>query len=523
VYRLRRFEAKSYVAWEASCAVTMWEYIKVHLRNLGHEEYVIYHKSFGQAYQLIMKVLTSFICVAACAQAQLQTQNNTFNSTFTLTAAQIEAANLSSATAHDVEIALRTERTNNAGYLTQDDPFYRLPANLLFSDLPPSGSILKVEEHSNNSLYTIPPTLSLSRFLYVSETLNGSKVPASAYVLWPFTPRRNRKSKSTSPDVYETIGQAHGTSGQATACAPSGLRNLWDDFHGPFAAALAGFAVVATDYVGLGIPHIDSPYFVLPSQANDVFHAVAAAQKHWSTQLSKDFVIMGQSQGGGTTWAGAQRQAQRPVDGYLGTVAASPFTDVLADIAGQNSGQVNARVAGIAQGLKGVRDNFTLSEWLTDTGVARTKLMLELQACGSVAGHLFSPAKGIQFLKPGWNETESATWWNNITSNGERPFAGPMLVLQGDKDGNAIEKVTTAAVKATCEMFPQSKLQYSMYEGVTHSPIMFAAHNEWINWISDRFDGVELESGCKLETVQAGRGADNTIKDQNWFIEYDLY
>jgi pimeloyl-ACP methyl ester carboxylesterase len=501
----------------------MWEYIKVHARNLGYEEYLVYYKGFRQGYQLIMKVLTSFVCVAACAQAQLQSQNNTFNSTFTLTAAQIEAANLSSATAHDVEIALRTGRTNNAGYLTQDDPFYKLPANLSFSDLPPSGSILKVEEHTNNSLYTIPPTLSLSRFLYVSETLNGSKVPASAYVLWPFTPRRNRKSKSKSPGVYETIGQAHGTSGQTTACAPSGLRNLWDDFHGPFAAALAGFAVVGTDYVGLGIPHIDSPYFVLPSQANDVFHAVAAAQKHWSTQLSKDFVLMGQSQGGGTTWAGAQRQAQRPVDGYLGTVAASPFTDVLADIAGQNSGQVNARVAGIAQGLKGVRDNFTLSEWLTDAGVARTKLMLELQACGGVAGHLFSPAEGVQFLKPGWNETESATWWNNITSNGERPFAGPMLVLQGDKDGNAIERVTTAAVKKTCEMFPQSKLQYSMYEGVTHAPIMYAAHNEWINWISDRFDGVELESGCKLETVQAGRGADNTIKDQNWFIEYDLY
>jgi hypothetical protein len=98
-----------------------------------------------------------------------------------------------------------------------------------------------------------------------------------------------------------------------------------------------------------------------------------------------------------------------------------------------------------------------------------------------------------------------------------------MLVVQGDEDGNAIEKVTTAAVKKTCEMFPQSKLQYSMYEGVTHAPIMFAAHNEWINWISDRFDGVELESGCKLETVRAGRGADSTIKDQNWFIEYDLY
>jgi pimeloyl-ACP methyl ester carboxylesterase len=469
-----------------------------------------------------MKVLTSFACFAASVQAQLQTQNNTFNSSFTLTQAQIEAANLSSITAHNVEIALRIERSNNAGYLTQEDPFYKLPSNVSFSSLPPPGSILKVEEHSNNSLYTIPPTLSLSRFLYVSELLNGSRVPASAYVLWPFTPRRNRKSNLTSSDVYETIGSAHGTSGQATACAPSGLRNLWDDFHGPFAAALAGFAVVATDYVGLGIPHIDSPYFVLPSQANDVFHAVAAAQQHWSSQLSKEFVLMGQSQGGGTTWAGAQRQAKRPVPGYLGTVSASPFTDVLADIAGESLGQQNGRLAGIAQGLKGVRDNFTLSEWLTDAGIARTKLMLEIQACGAVSGQLFSPAEGIEFLKPGWNETESAKWWANITSNGERPFAGPMLVMQGDKDGNAIETVTTRVVKKTCEMFPQSKVQYSMYEGVTHAPIMFAAHNEWINWISDRFDGRELEEGCKMEIVRAGRGAENTIKDQNWFMEYSL-
>jgi hypothetical protein len=173
--------------------------------------------------------------------------------------------------------------------------------------------------------------------------------------------------------------------------------------------------------------------------------------------------------------------------------------------------------------MKSVRENFTLSEWLTDAGIARTKLILEIQGCGNVAGRLFSPAEGIEFLKPGWNETESARWWANITSNGERPFAGPMLVIQGDEDGNAIEKVTTAAVKKTCKIFPQSKLQYSMYEGVTHSPIMFAAHNQWINWISDRFDGVELDEGCKEEVVRAGRGAENTLKDQNWFIEYSLY
>jgi len=460
--------------------------------------------------------LTWFASLATAQQELMQPQNN---SIFTLTPKQIAAANLSEATAHNVETALRIERSNNAGILTQNDPFYMLPEQISMSSLPPPGSILKVEEYTNTSLYTIPPTLSLSRFLYVSETLNGSRIPASAYVLWPFTPRR-RRNNTVPADVYETIGFAHGTSGQTTACAPSGLRNLWDDFHGPFAAALEGYAVVATDYVGLGVPDIDSPYFVLPSQANDVVNSVIAAQEHWSGQLSKQFVVMGQSQGGGTTWAVAQRQAERPVEGYLGAVAASPFTDVLSDLARQNPGQLNARVAGIAQGFKGVRNNFTLSEWMTDAGIARIKLALEIQSCGGVGGQLFSPAEGIDFLQPGWNETDSAKWWANITSNGGRRFAGPMLVVQGDEDGNANEGVTTAAVEKTCSMLPGSKLQYSMYEGVTHAPIMYAAHDQWRDWIADRFDGVELDNGCKMETVRAVRGADHTQKDQNWSIQH---
>jgi hypothetical protein len=171
-----------------------------------------------------MKVLAPFTYFASFANAQqklIEAQNNTFNSTFTLTAEQIRATNLSEATAHNVEIALRIERSNRAGYSSQPDPFYTLPANVSISShsLPPPGSILKVEEYTNNSLYTIPPTLSLSRFIYVSETLNGSRVPASAYVLWPFTPRRRRRNDIPS-GVYETIGFAHGTSGQSRSKGP---------------------------------------------------------------------------------------------------------------------------------------------------------------------------------------------------------------------------------------------------------------------------------------------------------------
>lgn len=64
-----------------------------------------------------------------------------------------------------------------------------------------------------------------------------------------------------------------------------------------------------------------------PAGANDVFYAVEAAQKAWS-ELSKEFVVMGHSQGGGVAWASAVRQAQIPVEGYLGSITGSPTTDL---------------------------------------------------------------------------------------------------------------------------------------------------------------------------------------------------
>jgi pimeloyl-ACP methyl ester carboxylesterase len=212
--------------------------------------------------------------------------------------------------------------------------------------------------------------------------------------------------------------------------------------------ALAGYAIVAPDYLGLGVKNITSPYFVLPSQTNDLYHAVAAAQKVWPQSLSQQFAVVGQSQGGGVAWSAAQRQAQRPVDGYLSTVAMSPFTDILGAIAADNLAEDNASVTAIAQGLASVRPGFVESEWLTEAGIARLRLLQEIQGCG-VTRAVLGDAEDltVQILKDGWNLTESAQWYNAVRGNGGKPFAGPMLVLQGTEDPNANDPVTTASVK----------------------------------------------------------------------------
>jgi len=462
--------------------------------------------------------------------ALLHSQNNTWNSTFSLTNAQIEAANISAATANNVEVALNYERSNGAGGLIKEDRFYDLPDDFDWDNLPPPGTVLKVEQYTNTSLYTLPPSVSMSRFLYMSETLNGTSSPASAYVLWPYMPKRYSNISSCSgvsssnQSVYPVIGFAHGTSGQTQACAPSHLRGLWGDFSQQFPLALSGYAVVATDYLGLGVSDVVSPYFILPSHANDLYHAVAAAQSTWGEMLSKEFVVFGQSQGGGTAWSAAQRQVQRPVDGYLGTVAASPFTDVLAIIAADNLAQNNGRVVAIAQGLNSVLSNFTISDWITEAGIKRLELLQEIQGCGLVGAQLFSAEGGtVQILKDGWNLTESAEWYSAHADNGNKPFAGPMLVIQGMDDPNANEPVVTQSVKSTCAMFPDSELHYIRWQGIAHVPVLYSGQYVYLDWIRDRFEGVESAKGCVQETYSPVRGVENIVDDQDWFLLYDLY
>ena len=488
--------------------------------------------------------------IELCLGQSLYPQTDTWNSSFTLTPDQIAAADLSDAVAHDLQVAIRYERSNNAGGRTVDDPFYDLPDDYDVLNPPPPGTILKVEEYTNVTLYTIPMSLAMSRFLYMTETLNGTSAPASGYVLWPYLPRKFANLTSAAQDgkkpKFPLLGLAHGSSGFTQACAPSNLRALWGEVATTFPFVLAGYAVVAPDYLGLGVANTTSPYFILPSQANDYFRAIEAAQSAWPHLLSKEFVIAGQSQGGGVSWAGAHRQAVRPVDGYLGTVAISPFPNVFEAVASEDEAQVNGRMLAIARGMSSVYPGFELSEWLTDAGIARLRLMDELQACGDASGVLFGAEEGkVQVLKDGWNSTESALWFQDISSMDGKPFASPMMVLMGLDDGNAYEPSVTASAKKTCDMYPGSHLEYYrmvtlmsaliqqplaniLQENITHVPALYAGQHLMMDWIRDRYAGLPLSSpGCTQTTLKPSRGYESAdfdgFADQTWNIVYNAY
>ena len=149
-------------------------------------------------------------------------------------------------------------------------------------------------------------------------------------------------------------------------------------------------------------------------------------------------------------------------------------------------------------------------------------MLQSVYGCALTATTLF--ADGNLIIKDDWNTTFAANWYRNVTDNGGKPFAGPMLVLQGTADPNANEPVTTAGVESTCALYPESQLQYWVYEGITHVPVLYSGQHQFLDWIQQRFDGVKLSNGCSNETFSAAHGSiNNTNLNQNWFVEYDLY
>ncbi|KAL8807173.1 MAG: hypothetical protein Q9182_000855 [Xanthomendoza sp. 2 TL-2023] len=419
--------------------------------------------------------------------------------------------------------ALAFERSNWANGSVEADDFYTVPTN---SSNLPAGTLLKLELYTNTSKYTLPPQTALSRILFQSKTFNGSLVPGSAYILWPYSPR-------VQPDgTYQVVAWAHGTSGAFPACAPSHIRNLWYQFTAAFPVALQGYVVVAPDYAGLGVSKtadghpIIHQYLVNPAAANDLFYAVEAAQSAFST-LSKEFVVMGHSQGGGAAWAAAERQAKTPVKGYLGAVVASPGTNIIEilRIAASALGtqavleMLGGAFAILARGVPTVFPDFDVGEVLTPAGVQRLRVLEQIQGCNSANEELFGGSP-TPLVRSDALENRYVNALQNLSAAGGKAIAGPMLVLQGTNDSSVLAPVTTKYVNLTCEINPRSAIEYITYDGVKHVPTMYVSQRDWLRWIEDRFAGKNMTGGCNKVQRKSALPPANYQVDLNWYLQY---
>ena len=432
-----------------------------------------------------------------------------------ITASQREEAGISQQLADDINVALQYERSKWVYGSVSNEEFYRVPSGAYNAS---AGTLLKLQIDANTSAFTLPPNTAISRFLYQTKTLNGTKVPNSAYILWPYLPR-------TQPNggAYPVVAWAHGTTGGYGECAPSHVRDLWSDFVAPFPLVLQGYVVVAPDYAGLGVEKdakgrsVTHQYLANPSAANDLFYSVQAAQSAFKT-LSKQFVVVGHSQGGGAAWGAAQRQALTPVEGYLGTVAGSPVTNFL-DVATAttfSSQTLIGTAALVSRAISSVFPGFDLNSILTSKGIKLINLLTEIQGCNpAVAEFSVDP----DFLKPDFAEDFYIQSYRNLTTNGGRPIAGPLLIIHGDADNVVPYQVIATAVDQTCKKYPRSHLEFATFGNTTHEPAMYASQRFWLKWIEDRFAGVSTPQQCVKTNYSSARPYQYYQPEGNWYVQ----
>ena len=188
-----------------------------------------------------------------------------------------------------------------------------------------SGEVLATDAGLQSWTSAMPTGTRVTRLDYSSTSgVDDSRTSVSGSVFVP--------SGSWPQGGWPLIAYAHGTTGLARDCGPSDHPDMFGDIATIGSFVRAGYAVVTTDYQGLGIrvdapPH---PYLEPRTAAHNVIDAVRAARAVEPT-IGPKWVVVGPSQGGAAAWATAELYPRfRDADSgdLVGAVAMSPVLDV---------------------------------------------------------------------------------------------------------------------------------------------------------------------------------------------------
>jgi len=405
--------------------------------------------------------------------------------------------------AHEFEKAYRAHSS------VFEDSFYKVPPG---SAEAPAGALLKVEREVDPNLYNIPPNHAISRFMYQSQKSDGSLVPVTAYILWPYIARTHRQG-------HPVVAWAHGTSGVNPESAPSNLKHLWHDFQVVYQVTLNGYVIVATDYAGLGLERdgldneIVHEYMTGPAQGNDVIFSVKAARVAFP-ELSEDFVIIGDSEGGQAAWAAAERLYKEPLPTHLGTIAISPLTRLLS--LPETGWAIPLLVIMLVPALQQRFHDFGPEDVLTPKGVQILQTYRALNGCNTL---LFQLPCAHDTLRSDWQTNSHIQEYQKTAFTGGKQIRGPLLVMHGDSDSIVTMKSVTEAVHATAEVCPAVHIAYHVLPNVSHVPGMFAGQPIWMDWIAARFAREPLEPGLFNHVAKPIRPESTQLKEANWYIQ----
>lgn len=363
-------------------------------------------------------------------------------------------------------------------------PFYRWDG-----DIPTEpGKLLRSEP--------LPSTLGLAnagvetRILYSSTDGVGGRTPTvvSGAV---FLPKGPRPAKG-----WPLAAWAHGTFGMADICAPSWHGRSYRDVAYLNAWLAAGFAVVATDYQGLGVA---GPNPALNNRAN-AYALLDSARAVLKSVLGLDgrVILVGQSQGGAAVFAAAGYAPEYApgldIRGTVGTgIMYFPPQGRPAG-APKPSDKVEPTIAyEFLSVLAAQQSDPTLKagDVLTDEAAP----LLE-QARVSCLDTLEEDVIGLgltrtRAIKPG-AQARLSTWWNKAQVFPTLKLTQPLFIGAGADDELGPAEVILA--KNACAA--GTKVQIHLYSGHDHSATVNASLKDSIPFALHAIKGEPIKAVC---------------------------
>ncbi|WP_231917721.1 alpha/beta fold hydrolase [Microbacterium pygmaeum] len=332
------------------------------------------------------------------------------------------------------------------------DAFYEQPAGAADGD---PGTIVKLDP-----LLGTPLAARAWRIMYRTTTVQGDPVVSTGVLVVPLAP--------PPPGGRTIVSWGHPTTGAAKDCAPSYGFDPFTMIEGLRALLDRGYAVVATDYVGMGTDGPDS-YLVGVTGGNAVLDAARAARAVPEARASDRLILWGHSQGGQAVLFAAERASRyAPEFDLLAVAAAAPAANLI-DLMGAHLDDISGVTIGsyAFTAFSEVYPQAQLDDILTPDALEIVPTMNELCLLPNIADlhRIGQPLVG-NFTTS--DPTTTEPWQQLLTDNsaGSTTFDAPLFLAQGLDD--------TLVIPDDTEKFAAHEASLGM--DVTFHPISFADH-----------------------------------------------
>lgn len=373
----------------------------------------------------------------------------------------------------DVEDARQAEQDN----ALPRDGFYTDPAE-------PGEPGTVVRSEAFEGWETFREETHTARMVYRSLSAEGDPVVSSAALAVP--------EGETPEEGWPVVAWAHGNNGVAPHCAPSLMKDL--RYGGLVQEVVAqGYAVVATDYAGLGAGE-GHEFYSAPAHGNDVRYSVAAAREALDG-LSDQWAALGHSEGGLAVWSAARQQAEEPVGELVGTLALAPGPPVV-DWLRSTEDAPGSGVYGtyLAYGLQ-VREpeTFEPAELLTGAGQEAYEQVAR-ESCHDLGAALHPEATLGGFLQDGWEDDPAVRGFAEDNVYSDRELGSPLFVAAGAGDGEADPDLVEGQYEEQCEH--GTAVKYAQVPG-GHEEMVEEAAPDAFAWMAGRFAGENAPDDCE--------------------------